>query len=88
MEAVSVLMDSIYADKQEKKERAIKRKEERVDNGIENKLVLERDNSGLFYLRYELGGPLPAALCGKYTSLRQVQDAVIGKWGNTDKLKL
>jgi hypothetical protein len=88
MEQVSVLMDNIYAEKQEKKERAAQRKQEREENGIENKLVVERDNTGLFYLRYELGGPVPDALRGKFTTLKTIQDAVIGKFGNTNKLKL
>lgn len=88
MEQVSVLMDNIYAKKEEKKQKAAERKADREENGIENKLVIERDNTGLFYLRYELGGPVPDVLRGKFTTLKSIQDVVIGKWGNTDKLKL
>ena len=48
------------------------RKEDRVEAGIINSLLIEREPSGLYYTRYALSGPVPEELKGKFTSKHRI----------------
>lgn len=50
-----------------KKVAAKERKEERVEQNIINKLVIERTPSGLYSVRYSMRGPVPDELKGHFT---------------------
>jgi len=50
-----------------KKTAAKERKEERVEQNIINKLVIERTPSGLYSARYSMRGPVPDELKGHFT---------------------
>jgi hypothetical protein len=60
----------------EKKMAALERKEERETSGNRNKLIIERDATGLYYCRYSLSGRVPDALMGKFTRRQQILDVV------------
>lgn len=84
---VKNLMDDIWAKKAEKKAAAEKRKEDREENGVINKLLIERLPMGLYHCRYELGGPIPGEFEGYFTNLARIKSLAIRRWGNEDKLK-
>lgn len=61
----------ILKEKFDKKEEAKKDKPKE-----ERKLVIERTNTGLYYLRYDGGGQLPEALKGSFTSIDKLKALV------------
>lgn len=60
-------LDEIVQNKVEKIEAAKERKEERKEQGIINKLIIEMNPTGLFYARYSLSGRVPDELDGLFT---------------------
>lgn len=59
--------EKVRAKHIEKKHAAAERKAEREEQGITNKLVIERTEAGLFTCRYKLSGPVPECLKGSFT---------------------
>ncbi len=55
-------VSNLLRKKAEKKAAAIERKEEREATGNVNKLIIERDSSGLYYCRYSFSGLLSITL--------------------------
>lgn len=60
-------LEQIVQKKAEKVEAAKERKEERKEQGIINKLIIETNPSGLFFARYSLSGRVPDELEGLFT---------------------
>lgn len=60
------------------------RKKERADKGETNMLMLERDEFGLYYVRYTAGGLVPEVLRDKFTRKQVVLDVIRTHYGNTD----
>lgn len=60
-------LEQIVQKKAEKIEAAKDRKEERKEQGIINKLIVEMSPTGLFYARYSLSGRVPDELEGLFT---------------------
>lgn len=60
-------LEQIVQKKAEKVEAAKERKEERKEQGIVNKLLIEMNPSGLFSVRYSLAGQVPEELKGLFT---------------------
>lgn len=69
-------VSDLLRKKAEKKAAAIERKEEREATGNVNKLIIERDSSGLYYCRYSFSGRVPDALMGKFTHKQKILDIV------------
>lgn len=68
--------------------RAEKRKESdarREEEGV--KLIIEREPTGLYYVRHDRAGKLPNALNTYFTSIARLEKAVAGHYGNLDPLK-
>jgi hypothetical protein len=59
--------EKVRAKHLEKKQAAAERKAEREEQGITNKLVIDRTEAGLYTCRYKLSGPVPDALKGLFT---------------------
>jgi hypothetical protein len=59
--------EKVRAKHIEKKHAAAERKAERIEQGITNKLVIERAPAGLYSCRYKLSGPVPDCLKGYFT---------------------
>jgi hypothetical protein len=64
---VSNAYEKVRAKHIEKKQAAAERKAEREEQGITNKLVIDRTEAGLYTCRYKLSGPVPEALKGSFT---------------------
>tara|TARA_R110000868_G_scaffold218220_4_gene468450 strand:- start:237 stop:506 length:270 start_codon:yes stop_codon:yes gene_type:complete len=64
---MSEALDKIVAKKAEKIQAAKERKEDRQEQGIINKLVIEMNPTGLFFARYSLSGQVPEELRGMFT---------------------
>ena len=64
---MSETLDKIVAKKAEKIQAAKERKEERQEQCIVNKLVIEMNPTGLFFARYSLSGQVPEELRGMFT---------------------
>lgn len=60
-------LEQIVQKKADKLEAAKERKEERKEQGIINKLIVEMSPTGLFYARYSLSGRVPDELEGLFT---------------------
>jgi hypothetical protein len=60
-------VEKLLEEKAAKKQTIKERKEEREQQGIENKLVIEMNPNGLFSVRYSLSGPVPNDLRGMFT---------------------
>lgn len=71
-----VTIHDIMKKHAEKKAAAIERKAEREATGNVNKLIIERDATGLYYCRYSLSGRVPDALLGKFTHRQKILDIV------------
>jgi hypothetical protein len=71
-----ISVKELLEKKAEKKAAALERKEERETSGNVNKLIIERDPTGLYYCRYSLSGRVPDALLGKFTRKQQILDIV------------
>ncbi len=71
-----ISVKELLEKKAEKKAAALERKEEREISGNVNKLIIERDATGLYYCRYSLSGRVPDALLGKFTRKQQILDIV------------
>ena len=84
---VKNLMDDIWAKKAEKKVAAEERKKDKEENGVINRLLVERLPMGLYHCRYELGGPIPTEFAGLFTNITRIKSLAIRRWGNEDKLK-
>lgn len=81
------LRDSV-ADKTAKRvakqERDAEAKAQREEGTFNNKLVIERDVAGLYFVRWVEGGALPEVLKDKFTSIRRIENVVLGKYGSLD----
>lgn len=86
-EDVKNLMDDIWAKKAEKKAAAEERKKDKEENGVINRLLVERLPMGLYHCRYELGGPIPGEFEGLFTTVNRINSLAQRRWGSTDKLK-
>jgi hypothetical protein len=60
-------LTQIVQNKAEKIEAAKERKEERKEQDITNKLIIETNPTGLFFARYSLSGRVPDELEGLFT---------------------
>lgn len=67
MEENKTVYEQVRERHYEKKVKAADRKEERVEQGIVNKLVIDRTPSGLFTCRYSMRGGIPEELKGSFT---------------------
>jgi len=81
------LRDSV-ADKTAKRvakqERDAEAKAQREEGTFNNKLLIERDVAGLYFVRWVEGGALPEVLKDKFTSIRRIENVVLGKYGSLD----
>lgn len=81
------LRDSV-ADKTAKRvakqERDAEAKAQREEGTFNNKLVIERDVAGLYFVRWVEGGALPEVLKDKFTSIRRIENVILGKYGSLD----
>lgn len=81
------LRDSV-ADKTAKRvakqERDAENKAQREEGTFNNKLLIERDVAGLYFVRWVEGGALPEVLKDKFTSIRRIENVVLGKYGSLD----
>lgn len=69
-----------------KQARDAEARQEREEGIFNNKLVVERDVSGLYYVRWAEGGVLPEVLQTKFTSIRKIEDVVRVKYGSVEIL--
>jgi hypothetical protein len=67
-------VDKVLKKMADKKQAAKERKEEREEQGIVNKLVIDMTPSGLFSVRYSLSGPVPVDLRGLFTRKDKILD--------------
>lgn len=67
-----------------KQERDKEAKQEREGGIFNNKLVIERDVAGLYFVRWVEGGALPEVLKDKFTSIRRIENIVLNKYGSLD----
>ena len=67
-----------------KQERDAEAKAQREEGTFNNKLVIERDVAGLYFVRWVEGGALPEVLKDKFTSIRRIENVVLGKYGSLD----
>lgn len=81
------LRDSV-ADKTAKRvakqERDAENKAQREEGTFNNKLLIERDVAGLYFVRWVEGGALPEVLKDKFTSIRRIENVVLGKYGSLE----
>lgn len=80
-------IEELLAKKAEKKIAAIQRKAEKEEKGIINKLLIERNDVGLYSVRYKEGGPVPDVLKTMFTRKDKLIDAVRQHYGSTDLLE-
>lgn len=64
---MSEAFDKVMQKAAEKKQAAKERKEEREEQGIVNKLVIDRTPMGLYSCRYSMRGQVPDELKGLFT---------------------
>jgi len=64
---MSEAFDRVMQKAAEKKQAAKERKEEREEQGIVNKLVIDRTPMGLYSCRYSMRGQVPDELKGLFT---------------------
>lgn len=67
-----------------KQERDAEAKAQREEGLFNNKLIIERDPAGLYFVRWVEGGALPEILKDKFTSIRRIENVVLGKYGSLD----
>jgi hypothetical protein len=84
MDAKDTGIAAILEKKAIKQAAAEDRKKERADKGEVNTLALERDEFGLYYVRYTAGGLVPEVLRNKFTRKAAILDVVRAHYGNTD----
>lgn len=56
--------------------KAAKKEERKLAPQKEREFLIDRDLSGLYYVRYEGGGKLPEILKGKFTSITLLETAI------------
>ena len=66
--------DKVMQKSAEKKQAVKDRKEERIEQGIVNQLVIESIFNGLYKVRYSLSGPVPEELRGLFTRKDRILD--------------
>tara|TARA_R110000868_G_scaffold114649_1_gene306967 strand:+ start:255 stop:521 length:267 start_codon:yes stop_codon:yes gene_type:complete len=66
--------DKVMQKSAEKKQAVKDRKEERIEQGIVNQLVIESIPNGLYKVRYSLSGPVPEELRGLFTRKDRILD--------------
>lgn len=69
---MTTVYDKVMEKHQEKKLAAKERKEERAENNIVNKLVIDRTPMGLYQARYSMRGPVPDELKGLFTRKERI----------------
>jgi hypothetical protein len=69
---MSEAYDRVMAKAVEKKAAAKERKEQREEDGVINKLVVDRTPSGLYSVRYSFSGPVPDELKGLFTRKERI----------------
>lgn len=77
-------IEEILARKAERKVAAEERKKERADKGEVNKLLLERTDTGLYYVRYKAGGNPPESCRGFFTHKWKLFDVIKAHYGSLD----
>lgn len=70
-----------------KQERDAESKSRREEGVFINKLVIEREPTGLYYVRWSDGGAIPEVLQTKFTSIRKIEDVVRVKYGSLEVLQ-
>lgn len=76
-------IEEILARKAERVAAREERKKERADKGEVNKLILERNETGLYMVRYKAGGLPPESLRGYFTHKYKLLDMVRQHYGDT-----
>ena len=84
MDAKDTGIAAILEKKAAKQAAAEERKKERADKGEVNNLALERDEFGLYYVRYTAGGLVPEILRDKFTHKATILGVIRSHYGNTD----
>jgi len=88
MDADKANIRSTVADKTAKREAAkakqVEARQEREEGIFNNKLIIERDPAGLYFVRWSEGGALPDVLKDKFTSIRRIENVVLGKYGSLE----
>jgi len=72
MDAKESAYDKVMAKALEKKAAAKERKEQREEDGVINKLVIDRTPNGLYSVRYSYSGPVPDELKGLFTRKERI----------------
>jgi len=72
MDESKTLFNKVMEKHAEKKAKAEARKVEREEQGIVNKLVIDRTPSGLYTCRYSMHGPVPDELKGFFTRKERI----------------
>lgn len=75
------------AKRVEKQQRDAESKAQREEGIFVNKLVIEREPTGLYFVRWAEGGVLPEVLQTKFTSIRKIEDVVRIKYGSIEVLQ-
>lgn len=69
-EDISAFISKKLEDKSAKKEK------DKTREIIRKELIIERDLTGLYFTRYDGGGPIPEILKGKFTSIQKLEDTI------------
>lgn len=69
---MSEAYDRIMKQAMEKKQVAKERKEERAEQGIANKLIIDKTPAGLYFCRYSMRGQVPDELKGHFTRKERI----------------
>lgn len=67
-----------------RQERQQEAKEQREQGQFINKLVIDREPTGLYFVRWSEGGALPEVLQTKFTSIRKIEDVVKQKYNSLE----
>lgn len=70
-----------------KQERDAEAKAQREEGIFVNKLIIDREPTGLYFVRWSEGGVLPEVLQTKFTSIRKIEDVVRVKYNSLDVLQ-
>lgn len=72
------------AKRVERQERHKEAKEQREAGEFVNKLIIDRQPDGLYFVRWSEGGALPEVLQTKFTSIRKIEDVIKQKYNSLD----
>ena len=72
------------AKRVEKQQRDKEAREQRAAGEFINKLIIDRQPDGLYFVRWSEGGALPELLQTKFTSIRKIEDIIKLKYGSLE----